>query len=587
MRILTFFLSLFLIQTSIYCQELVNSINCARVGDESVVSITVKNRYGGYDGSGSGVLISYDGKIVTNYHVYSGVNRENNEILDIDYSKKIIVNHQGNIFTMKSILYESKDEDLLIFSVGDISSDINFKPISIGNVSEIVKGQTIYAIGNTFGQYQNDNRITQGIISSNRRSMIEFSASINDGNSGGALINDKCQLVGIVTQKDSKTENIGFAIPINIVKNVISKINGFKPYYSPKPIQPIPQDEDLRGTVMLYLSSSSEEGISVFYNNNKIGVLNVLFYEKPKICNQLGTVTFKVPKGKHTVDLYKNSVKIKSLTFNLPDNRCYAHSIHIEKKISEKKYDFTPYKKRQIPLKKDTDLDGVPDDKDLCPYRYGSKYNNGCPPSLKVKASFNIGIGYGNVNDFKIKNNYLARNTGSFTNYLNIQLGLGLYFDMPTYDKEKSLFTPYIILNGASSKEIKFDHQLSNGGNGFAVTIGVNPEIGFRLYAMQNNDFFFNISTSYYIPYLSRFKYFSDDIELGKNWNKLSEKQIDTQGFSFSCGIGYNFINTKNVKLAFQLDYNHDIAPYFQPVETSGIESNSIGTLGLSFIIMK
>ncbi len=249
-------------------------------------------------------------------------------------------------------------------------------------------------------------------------------------------------------------------------------------------------------------------------------------------------------------------------------------------------YTYGPSYNRGCPVKKtitkeirDRDRDGVPDDKDLCPYKYGDKYYNGCP-SFRVRLSLSIGISYGNVSDFKIENNFLARNTSFYRNHLNAQIGLGLYLDLPAYGKSKSPFNPYIILNGLALKQVRFDHQESNTGHGFVNTLGANPELGFRIFTDNSNTFYFNLSASYFIPYSKNIVYWSEDTELTDGWNKIDESQIDTKGFSFSAGIGFD----TNLSGAFQLEYNHDIAPYFQPVEISGIESSTIGTLKLSYI---
>ena len=166
---------------------------------------------------GSGVIISKDGYIVTNYHVVADAD----EIVvtinssDQEYIAKLIGVDQGS--------------DLAVIKIE--AKELN--PIAISSADDIKLGDVVFAIGNPFGVGQT---VTQGIISAlnknhvgiNRyENFIQTDASINPGNSGGALIDSRGALIGInsaILSKSGGNNGIGFTIPIDMVQNVVSKL---------------------------------------------------------------------------------------------------------------------------------------------------------------------------------------------------------------------------------------------------------------------------------------------------------------------------------------------------------------------------
>jgi serine protease Do len=165
---------------------------------------------------GSGVII--DGKrgfILTNKHV-------------ILKSKTITVTlKDGREFTAQ-IVGADTDSDLAVLR---ISSPTTLPDITMGDSSNLMIGETVIAIGNPFGF---SNTVTTGVISATNRSIrtddmvyhdfIQTDASINPGNSGGPLLNINGELVGINTAIYAKAQGIGFAIPINTAKRIVSDL---------------------------------------------------------------------------------------------------------------------------------------------------------------------------------------------------------------------------------------------------------------------------------------------------------------------------------------------------------------------------
>ncbi|MHB8069762.1 MAG: trypsin-like peptidase domain-containing protein [Desulfobaccales bacterium] len=162
-------------------------------------------------GQGSGIIINSRGYILTNHHVVSG-------------SQQLQVRlNDGRQLTGKLIGTNAKfDLALVQVPAGSL------KPAALGDSSKIRVGQWAIAIGSPFGLEQT---MTVGIVSATGRSglgqgtygdFIQTDASINPGNSGGPLLDINGQVIGINTMIASQGQGIGFAIPVNTAKKLIS-----------------------------------------------------------------------------------------------------------------------------------------------------------------------------------------------------------------------------------------------------------------------------------------------------------------------------------------------------------------------------
>ena len=173
------------------------------------------------EGAGSGVIISKDGMVVTNNHVIEG-------------ASKITVRLKNGTEYQAKVVGADSETDVALISI-----DANGLTAAVyGNSDELAAGDLAVAIGNPLGQL--GGTATAGIISATDREMkidgksmtlLQTDASINPGNSGGGLFNQKGELVGIVVAKStgSNVEGLGFAIPINTVKEVAQQLseNGY------------------------------------------------------------------------------------------------------------------------------------------------------------------------------------------------------------------------------------------------------------------------------------------------------------------------------------------------------------------------
>ncbi|MBP1675596.1 MAG: protease Do [Bacteroidetes bacterium] len=174
------------------------------------------------EGSGSGVIISKDGYIVTNNHV-------------IERSKEIEVTLNNNKTYKAKLVGADPNTDIALLKI----EAENLPVILFGNSDSLKVGEWVLAVGNPFNL---TSTVTAGIVSAKARniniinskmkieSFIQTDAAVNPGNSGGALVNTRGELVGINTAIASQTgtySGYAFAVPVSIVQKVVSDIRQY------------------------------------------------------------------------------------------------------------------------------------------------------------------------------------------------------------------------------------------------------------------------------------------------------------------------------------------------------------------------
>ena len=251
--------------------EIAKKVGPAIVG----IRMTVNSRQSGFLGSstngqaeGSGIIISNDGYILTNYHVVQYADPKTG----------------GNRNTVLEVFMPDKRQAEATFIGGDSKNDlavikINLKDLpvaTLGDSSKLEVGELAVAIGNPLGM-EFAGSVTVGVISALNRTvdtgdktlnLIQTDAAINPGNSGGALVNSQGQVIGINTIKISVSgvEGLGFAIPANDAKPIVNQLIAYG-YVKGRPLigisgtdvtQALAEQYDL--PVGIYISSTTTGG---------------------------------------------------------------------------------------------------------------------------------------------------------------------------------------------------------------------------------------------------------------------------------------------------------------------------------------
>lgn len=175
--------------------------NCS----DSIVMVIVPNDHSDGAHQGSGVVIG-PGRVVTNWHVVEGASRIFLKYKGVNYNARLVA--------------DKRDYDLAILE----SDDLDAKVAAISSVDDIEVGANVYAIGNPRGL---ELTLSSGLISGKRDvegvSLIQTSAPISPGSSGGGLFNSESKLIGITTMLFKDSQNLNFAVPIDLVKNFASE----------------------------------------------------------------------------------------------------------------------------------------------------------------------------------------------------------------------------------------------------------------------------------------------------------------------------------------------------------------------------
>jgi 2-alkenal reductase len=216
-------------------------INVAEKASPSVVTVSIEtpqrrvlefSPFGGFQSRveggepqdiGSGFIVSSDGLVITNRHVVSDAS-----------AKYKVVTNDGREYEANEISRDPSNDIAII----KIDAD-NLIPLELGNSENLKVGQFVIAIGTALGEFRHT--VTTGVISGLGRGItagssfegfverlddvIQTDAAINPGNSGGPLLNSAGQVIGVNVAVAQGAENIGFAIPINIVKTGLEQFS--------------------------------------------------------------------------------------------------------------------------------------------------------------------------------------------------------------------------------------------------------------------------------------------------------------------------------------------------------------------------
>jgi len=179
-----------------------------RESGPSVVVIVAIDREGRFMSQGSGFVVREDGAVVTNYHV-------------ISRATDIKVKIGPKILDIEGVLYVDLDNDLAILKV----EGKGFPTVRLGDANGLLVGEKLYVIGSPQGL---ENTISEGILSgireiSPQRRILQMTAPISPGSSGGPVFNGKGEVVGVATFLIEENQNLNFALPINLITPGLAK----------------------------------------------------------------------------------------------------------------------------------------------------------------------------------------------------------------------------------------------------------------------------------------------------------------------------------------------------------------------------
>ncbi|MBL8029931.1 MAG: trypsin-like peptidase domain-containing protein [Candidatus Doudnabacteria bacterium] len=265
--------------------------------------------------SGTGFILSADGYIVTNQHV-----------INEPEGKYTVMFADGKTYDAR-VVGTDKYNDIGLIKI----ETTGLVPAALADSSGLETGQTVFAIGNTLGKYQNT--VTRGVVSGLSRAvnvgtesnpkprlqnLIQTDASINPGNSGGPLVNMAGEVVGMNTLIDATAQGIGFAVPVNTIKTSVEQLKTLgkvsRPYLGlsfvglTKTIQTennLPTD---KGAVVLKVEVGSPSALAGIKVNDIVTHLN-----KKEInqVNQLDTEVLRYEAGNQIlVTILRNGEKM-------------------------------------------------------------------------------------------------------------------------------------------------------------------------------------------------------------------------------------------------------------------------------------
>jgi serine protease Do len=184
-------------------------------------------------GLGSGFFINADGYLITNFHVIEGETE-----ITVEVYRQVDGQLDREIYKKVRIVAINKFQDLALLKIEDQSAP-KFKYVTLGNSDALSVGDPVFAIGSPMGL---ERTVTEGILSTKTRELegelyLQTTAQINPGNSGGPLFDLAGDVIGVTNMKIMFGEGLGFAIPVELVKNFLDHRDAFA-YSSDNPNTP-------------------------------------------------------------------------------------------------------------------------------------------------------------------------------------------------------------------------------------------------------------------------------------------------------------------------------------------------------------
>ncbi len=178
-----------------------------KAASPSVVLIEIYGNDGKVSGSGSGFIVSADGAILTNHHVIAHTKRATVRLAN------------GDAYDDVTVLDLDKRKDIALIKI----KAVGLTPLKLGHSNAVQVGDTMYALGNPLGLFQNT--LSEGILSSIRQAdgyrLFQLSTPISHGSSGSPVFDSQGEVVGIIESTIEEGQNLNFAIPIDYAAGML------------------------------------------------------------------------------------------------------------------------------------------------------------------------------------------------------------------------------------------------------------------------------------------------------------------------------------------------------------------------------
>jgi serine protease Do len=176
------------------------------------------------EGLGSGFFVNADGYLITNFHVIEGETEISVEVYSQDSNGQL----NRDVYKKVRIVAINKFHDLALLHIEDKNAP-KFKYVTLGSSDVLNVGDPVFAVGSPMGL---ERTVTEGIVSTKTRELegelyLQTTTQINPGNSGGPLFNLAGEVVGVTNMKIMFGEGLGFAIPVELVKNFLDHRDAF------------------------------------------------------------------------------------------------------------------------------------------------------------------------------------------------------------------------------------------------------------------------------------------------------------------------------------------------------------------------
>ena len=304
--------------------------------DDAVGVVLCYDASENYLGHGSCFIIDADGVLVTNYHVLSDV-----------YSAKIKL-EDGSLYDLDKIISGNKDIDLIKFSIKKKYVNQKFPFVKIAK-SLPNKGEHALAIG-TPTSLSHFNTVSEGLISNIhpdgiliwKGTMLQINAGITHGSSGGALFNNKGELIGVTCGGDPGEDAARASINYAVWIGELTKLNYLN-------VDRIYNDALIPVKVSFYITYLSyNNDVALAVDGKYIGTFSSYFNQGPAVCDQQGTITVYLAKGYHSYLAYERSTGgMWSGNFTINTNDCLVKGLNNTPQPRQQTY--TPQREPRTP----------------------------------------------------------------------------------------------------------------------------------------------------------------------------------------------------------------------------------------------